>query len=158
MGDETEGNKRSSEIGTCLYQHIKSLPATTTSVILYSDTCSGQNRNKIVAAALRFAVDSIPNIKSTDQKFLESGYTHMECDSMHSAIERAKKFTTINIPEEWNLVMQLARKSKPYTVIPLTHESILDSKEYAKSKLRNAYQNRFARRQGQLVKNQMDSV
>ena len=76
MWDETEGNKGSSEIGTCLYQHIKSLPATTTSVILYSDTCSGQNRNKIVAAALRFAVDSIPNNESTDQKFFFNQSTH----------------------------------------------------------------------------------
>ena len=137
MWDETEGNKGSSEIGTCLYQHLKSLPASVTKVILYSDTCSGQNRNKNVAAALRFAVDSIPNIESIDQKFLESGHTHMECDSMHSAIERAKKFTTINVPDEWNLVVQMARKGKPYTVIPLTHESVLDFKEYAKSKLRN---------------------
>ena len=71
MWDETEGKKWSSEIETCLYQHIKSLPASTISVILYSDTCGGQNRNTNVAAALRFAVDSIPfpNIESIDQKF-----------------------------------------------------------------------------------------
>ena len=51
---------------------------------------------------------------------------------------KRKKITRINISEEWNLVVQLVRKSKPCTVIPLTHESILDFKEYDKSKLRNA--------------------
>ena len=137
MWDESEGHKGSCEIGTCLFLHLKSLPETVNHVILYSDTCSGQNRNKFVAAALQHAVQTIPSVHTIDQKFLESGHSQMECDSMHSTIERAKQVTTVYAPGGWHTVVQMARKSAPYTVIPLTHADILDFKLLATSKLRN---------------------
>lgn len=57
---------------------------------MYSDTCGGQNRNQFVAAALLYSVKNLP-IDFIEQKFLESGHTYMEVDSMHACIERAKK-------------------------------------------------------------------
>ena len=44
--DETHGQRGSSEIGTCVITHIMSLPSVVQHVILYSDCCSGQNRNQ----------------------------------------------------------------------------------------------------------------
>ena len=55
--------------------------------ILYSDACSGQNRNQFTATALMHAVTNLPNLETIDHKFLESGHTQMEFDSMHSAID-----------------------------------------------------------------------
>lgn len=49
------------------------------------------------------------SVYTIDQKFLESGHTHTECDSMHACIERAKKNVTIHIPDQWNTVFQMAR-------------------------------------------------
>ncbi|XP_033103438.1 uncharacterized protein LOC117106195 [Anneissia japonica] len=46
MWHEGVGERGSSEIATCMYQYLKSLPAKVTRVIFFSDTCSGQNRNQ----------------------------------------------------------------------------------------------------------------
>ena len=89
--DETNGQRGSSEIGSCLITHLKSLPSTVKHVILYSDCCSGQNRNQYLAAGLHHTVKTSPSLQILEQKFLESGHTQMECDSMHAAIEHAKK-------------------------------------------------------------------
>lgn len=137
LWNETQGKKGSCEIGTCFQLYLKSLPNTTKHVILYSDTCAGQNRNQFVAAALHHAVMTIDNIEVIDQKFLESGHTQMECDAMHSAIERAKKTATIYIPGQWNTVIQSARAAAPYVVVPLNHEDVWDFKKLATSRLRN---------------------
>lgn len=130
--NESEGNKGSCEIATCLIRYLNALPQTIRHVILYSDTCAGQNRNQFVAAALQYAAQNIDHIEVIDQKFLESGHSHMECDSIHAAIERAKRNITIYIPHQWNTVMQLARSSQaPYTVVPLEHSGFYDFKKIA---------------------------
>jgi hypothetical protein len=80
-----------------------------------------------------YAVNKIINIKQIDHKFLESGHTHMECDSMHAAIEFAKKKTQINVPSQWDTVITMARRGKPYTVVPVKYGDFYDFK-HLKSK------------------------
>ena len=134
---EVEGQRGSNEIGTCLYKHLESLPKSVHHVVLFSDTCTGQNRNKYVTTALRHAVQNIFNIETIDQKFLERGHSHMECDTMHAAIERAKKGVKIHHPYQWLTVCQCARGSDPFTVVLLEHEAFFDFKDVARTTIRN---------------------
>ncbi|XP_062577208.1 uncharacterized protein LOC134239069 [Saccostrea cucullata] len=129
LWSEVEAKRGSCEIGTCLYLQLLSLPSSIKHAILYSDACSGQNRNQFTATSLMHAVSFLPNLEIIDHKFLESGHTQMECDSMHSAIEFAKKKTEIYIPQQWSTVIRMARRKDPYNVVPLTHEDIWDFKK-----------------------------
>ena len=83
------------------------------------------------------AAKNIPNINSITHKYLESGHTQMECDSMHSAITSAKKITKIYTPSHYDNVFRMARRNKPYLVIPLKHKDILDFKKVASARIRN---------------------
>jgi len=65
------------------------LPDSVDEVIIYSDTCGGQNRNRHMAALLLYAVQ-MTKLKIINQKFLERGHTYMEVDSMHA----------LNLPRE----------------------------------------------------------
>ena len=89
--NETDGNRGADEIATSILLYIKSLPPTIRDVVLFSDSCSGQNRNRHMTAALLHAVLTIGQLESINQKYLEPGHTEMECDSMHAAVEAAKK-------------------------------------------------------------------
>ena len=51
--------------------------------------------NEYIAAALLYVIKESAFIQTIEQKFLESGHTQMECESMHSAIEQAKKKSNI---------------------------------------------------------------
>ena len=44
---------------------------------------------------LFYAVHSIDHLTTIEQKFLEKGHSYMECDSMHSAIDYARKNTSV---------------------------------------------------------------
>ena len=105
--NETDGKRGSNEIGTCLYQYLKSLPMSIKHLCLYSDSCSGHNQNQFIANLLHYALTTLPNI---DHKFFETGHTQMECDSVHAAIEHTKKATSIFVPSQWDTIRTMARK------------------------------------------------
>ena len=88
---EINGQRGSSEIGTSLYTWIKALPNNIKEISLFSDTCSGQNRNQFIAALFIYIVQQDNHIEAIQHNFMEKGHSYMEVDSMHSAIETAKK-------------------------------------------------------------------
>ena len=61
-----------------------------------------------------------------EQKFLVAGHTQMECDSMHSLIER-RTLTDIHSPRDYIVIFQTARlHPSPYKVTQVQrfHEAI----------------------------------
>lgn len=75
-------------------------------LIVYSDDCTYQNRNVVVSnALLNF---SMQNNISVTQKYFEKGHTQMECDSMHSVIERAIRHKRINVPADYAYIAKVA--------------------------------------------------
>jgi hypothetical protein len=56
----------------------------------------------------------------------------MECDSMHSTIEQAKKRASIFIPSQWDTIITMARKKHPYIVVPLRFNQFYDLQKVAK--------------------------
>ena len=142
LWDETEGQRGSCEVATCLHKYMNSLPPYVRHLTFYSDNCMGQNRNKYVAAALLYSVSNNRHLEIVDQKFLETGHTQMECDSMHAAIEYAKKKTSIFIPSQWDTVIHMARRNNPYIVIPMKHWDILDFKTLQKNYYKNVETNK----------------
>lgn len=61
-------------------------------------------------------MQKIDNLKIIEQKFLESGHSHMEVDSMHAAIENASKNVSINSVTEWKNVFKAARRKRTKTI------------------------------------------
>ena len=129
LWNEVDGGRGSNEIGTCMNTYINCLPPTTKHVILYSDACGGQNRNRFFATAMIYALQCNPPIEKIDHKFMESGHSEMEVDFMHAAIETAKKNVSVYVPSDWKMLCHLARKQKPYTVVSLSNEQIISFRE-----------------------------
>jgi hypothetical protein len=129
MWHEGEGERGPNQIGSCLYYYIKELPDNVEELTLWSDTCSGQNKNSIVTAALATALSQKESLKLIDQKFLVPGHTHLECDSDHSIIEgKKRKAADIHVPRDW---FTLVRNASPkFSVNRLTYDKHLDFKKF----------------------------
>ena len=76
-------------------------------------------------------------IDTIDHKYLESGHTQMECDSMHAAIEHAKRKTNIYIPSQWDTIIHMARRKNPYMEVPLRFKDFIDFKKMQKEFYKN---------------------
>ncbi|KAH9630407.1 hypothetical protein HF086_009556 [Spodoptera exigua] len=112
---EINGKKGSSEIGSILCHYLmKCVPEEVTEVSLFSDTCGGQNRNQFVAAILLWVIQNSNHLQIIEHKFLESGHSYMEADSMHSAIESAKKNVDLFCMTDWINIFKRARSKKRY--------------------------------------------
>ena len=133
---EVEGKRGSNDIGTCLFKWLNDLPDTVHEVSLFSDTCGGQNRNQNVAAMFLYAVRNT-QLRVITHNFLESGHSHMECDSMHSAIEREKKNINVFTMHDWVNIFRKARRRLPYKVINMCHRDFYDLQNLSQQIMKN---------------------
>ena len=76
-------------------------------------------------------------MKCITHNFLESGHSHMECDSMHAAIEHEKKFVDVFTMLDWVSIFRRARRSHPYKVHNVTHRDFYDFQKLAKEIMKN---------------------
>ncbi len=141
LWDEINGQRGSNEIATCVSKFILStLPKETKHLRLYSDSCPGQNKNAIMACMLQYSLSKHDGLETIQMNFLEPGHTHMECDSMHSAIEKASEYAKIYVPNDWENVVRMAKKrGLPYKVNRLTFNDFLDFKSFKTSQMPNVH-------------------
>jgi len=117
MWHEAEGGRGANQIASCLFRHfLDEIPGFVTHVTLFSDSCSGQNRNSHVSAMLFTVLQLHSSVKTIDHVFLETGHTRLECDAVHSKITRAKtSVEIISVPDEWfDLVSKQYKVSNEY--------------------------------------------
>jgi hypothetical protein len=93
-----------------------------------------------------------------EQKFLELGHSMMECDSMHSSIKKAKKYTRVYTVNVWLNIFKYARSShhrsnaQPYEVIEIEYNEFYDLAALSNAYLQNTSINTSGKK-SQLVKN-----
>lgn len=126
--NETEGKREANEIATCLMRFLDEIPVSVKQVSMFSDCCPGQNRNSILPAMLNFVVKNSVHLESVELKFLQSGHTMMECDSMHSTIETKSHKSNVMSPGDWVKLIKNARKGQPYSVKELSYHDFVDWK------------------------------
>lgn len=139
MWDETMANRGSQEIASCLYKYLNNLLDNgIKEVIFYSDCCPGQNRNIYVSAMLLYVVRKRQEAGQPiiiHHKFLEPGHTHMEADTIHALIEKAKKktVTPIEIPRDWSAFIKYIDCDPKLIVFEMVQEEFLDFKSLMKT-------------------------
>lgn len=124
LWNELEGSVGANEFATIISNFIakecQDLPRGE-EIILYSEGCTGQNRNVVLPNALLHLANE-KNIRIM-QKYLEKGHTQMEADTIHSLIERQLKKEKNNVPADYVNVCVRGRKvPEPFKVEYLTHE------------------------------------
>lgn len=114
--DESQCELVASTFASCLTDIIEeTLKKSLKQVIIYSDGCTAQNRNSVLSNALLHL--SIKYKVNITQKYLEKGHTQMECDSVHSVIERKLKRNDYYLP------CQLSQLSKESRLHPFPYKS-----------------------------------
>ena len=135
MWNETNGQRGANEIGSLLFYYLRDcVPSSAVHhVVITSDSTVSQNRNRFVAGMMLVAVNCLPHISIIEQKFLEPGHTEMEVDAMHAAIDFSKRNIKVFALCEWPMLLQTARRSKPYAVKEFDFSDFYDLHELLNS-------------------------
>lgn len=124
--DETQASLNATTFATCLWDYLEEiLSESPKTVVLWSDGCSYQNRNSILSNAL-LHLSMLRNV-TIIQKYLVKGHTQMECDSVHSTIERYIQHMDIHLTSQYASHTTSARKlPMPYCATVLNHNFVKD--------------------------------
>ncbi|GFS06551.1 hypothetical protein ElyMa_006547000 [Elysia marginata] len=121
------GGLAASEFATYIRHYLSSLEKHD-EIIIFSDGCTYQNRNAVLANPLQQFASSTDNV--VQHKYLVRGHSHMDVGNSHSLIEREKKGRSINVPYDYVQLMKSAGKSPcPFTVHYVTHDFFMDFSE-----------------------------
>ena len=128
--NETIGKRGAREISSCLYQYIMKNfnDPTKDHIILYSDSCTGQNRNYIISVLMLRLLSDLPHLKYIIHRFPEPGHSFLPNDRDFGQIEKLiKKKDAIYVPAEYVEIMKKARKSpSPFDVVDMTTSDFVD--------------------------------
>lgn len=130
MWDETEGGRGSQDISAVVVKHIKKHAANHKHIILYSDSCGGQNRNiKMALSLLKVLHSEEISAETIDFKFLVSGHSFLPNDADFGVIESAsKKVQHIYVPSDWSNIVKAAKRKVPkFNVVEMKREEFLST-------------------------------
>lgn len=131
--DETLASRGSQEISSCLDKHIRQRQKK--HVILYSDTCTGQNRNINVALAL-MKITEETQVEVIEQKFMVSGHSYLPNDADFGTIELATRKKAIYVPDDWYSGIQTARKKNKFMLVKMQQNDFFSSENLIKNAVR----------------------
>ena len=137
MWHEAVAGRGSNEIASCVYNYLCNLPSNVNAVSMYSDTCGGQNRNANFSAMCLYAVAHLPNLHAIHHKYMESGHSQMEIDSVHSVTERTKKTNPVYVPSQWYATARTARRCRPYNVHEMQANDFMNFKNVSMKAIKN---------------------
>ena len=90
LAHEGLAKRGSSEIASYVHSFLKDVDQQgITQVDLFSDGCSGQNKNSIVPAMMLYFVSNSQSVQTVTLHFFEANHGQSEGDAIHSTVERA---------------------------------------------------------------------
>lgn len=135
--DETEGGRGSQDIASCIVKHIKERASTYKHIILYSDACTGQNRNiKMALSLLKLVQDEyLHKIETIEHKFLVSGHSFLPNDADFGVIEKcSRQHHQIFSPNDWIEIIKSAKRKPPhFKVINMKRNEFFSTKNLENS-------------------------
>lgn len=110
--NETQANLTAMTFSSCLIDYLNEKWDKTSKkpIIIWSDGCTSQHRNAILANAL-LSCSSEYGVEIT-QRFLEKGHTQMEVDSIHATIENKIHNQPIHLPSDY-IRLAVSARTKP---------------------------------------------
>lgn len=118
--DESEGELSANSFASCVGDYISNIDPGIKELVIFSDGCTYQNRNVTLSNThLYYAYSKKITII---QKILEKGHTQMECNGVHSSIERKIRNKPIYSPQTYVDLIRDARPNQRYDVKYLTHQ------------------------------------
>ena len=99
---ENDAGRGAQEIGSALTKHINTyVPAGVENLILWSDSCGGQNRNIRITIMMQHLLQNHQSLKSISFKFRVPGHSFLPNDSEFGDVECAiKQQQRLYLPED----------------------------------------------------------
>lgn len=128
---EGDAGRGAQEVGSCIKKYLEAYaPKDIEELILWSDSCGGQNRNIKIVLMLKSILAQHSSLKIIYMKYLISGHSFLPNDSDFGDIESALKYQPrIYTPDDYKSIMQTCRKKNKLIVHNMQREDFFGVEE-----------------------------
>ncbi|XP_072390087.1 uncharacterized protein [Diabrotica undecimpunctata] len=130
MWPENIAKRGSDEIASILYKHFRTNRPTANKLIVYTDNCSGQNKNwSLICLWQQLTIEGI--FTSIEHKYLVVGHTRLPCDRDFAVIEKYKRhrLKQVYTPDDWYEAVRKCKRKNCFEVIVLKQSDFFSFKE-----------------------------
>jgi len=121
------GNDIASALVCILERLVADHPDDTGEIVLWSDSCVPQNRNKVMSTALMLFMQNHPSVRVITQKFSEPGHSEIqEIDNIHSQIEKVLQTSEVYSPLGLVRILCKTPRHKPLKLSQAKKDDIKD--------------------------------
>ena len=126
MWNESVASRGSNEICSCLDHYVQTyLSHHVKRLVIFSDNCSGQNKNiNVVLMYLRLVHSG--KFDKVEHYFMEPGHSYLDNDRDFGNLELFMKGKEVYSTDDYVSVMRKARPNNPFTVIEMKTEDFFN--------------------------------
>ena len=124
--NETVGKRGSAEICSCLLHYFEHFVVSDVkSMIMFSDNCSGQNKNinVVLTCLANIHMGKFDEIK---HYFMVVGHSFLPCDRNFAHIEHKLNGVEVFSQDNYSDIIKACRKIRPFTVVNMSKNLFLD--------------------------------
>lgn len=135
---ENEGSRGTQEVGSCLKKFIESITAPVKTLILWSDSCGGQNRSIKLVLMMIYVLQHHSSLEKISLRYRLSGHSFLPNDSDFGDVECALRGKDkVCTDEAYIKVMEDCRDKNKFEVVRIKSEDF-----FSVEKLENLITNR----------------
>jgi len=126
---ENEGGRGAQDIGSALLKHIHDcVPSAVEHLILWSDSCGGQNRNIKICLMLQYVLQKHKTLKTITFRYRVSGHSFLPNDSEFGDVECAlRRQERLYLPEDITRVMNDCRSRNRFVVTRMDRQDFVST-------------------------------
>lgn len=130
---ENEASRGTQEVGSCLRKYIQDIAATVKTLILWSDSCGGQNRSIKLVLMLIHVLQHHPTLESISLRYRLSGHSFLPNDSEFGDVECALKgHDKVCTDKAYMKIMEDCRNENKFEVIRMKSEDFFSVQKLEK--------------------------
>lgn len=127
---EYVASRGTQEVGSCLKKHIDSITKPIKKLILWSDSCGGQNRSIKLVLMMMFILHNHETLQSISMKYLLSGHSFLPCDTEFGDAECAlKQYENLYTDEQYLKIMEDCRVENKFDVSRMSPDEFYSVKK-----------------------------
>lgn len=132
LWDESLSGRGGNEVGSVILKALLShdIFATKDKLIVWSDNCIGQNKNRMLLMVYIYLV-AIGKFVQIDHKFLVSGHSYLPCDRDFGQIENRKRVCKLYVPQDIEKIITEARHKNPFHVMHILRDDFKNLQKFA---------------------------
>lgn len=124
------GKKGQNDVTSLLFHHLKGLENPKEHLVLFSDGCSGQNKNYVMVHFLYMLVHCLKMFKQITYIFPIRGHSYLPNDQDFAIISKRKRKEAAETPAEWIDIISGCRESpSPFNVVNVERSMFFNIKE-----------------------------